>query len=195
MSINSILSRLTYLQKIMLITVCGILVGGGALFAYLLRAHTYLGEDSSACVNCHIMSPYYATWMHSSHSRNATCNDCHVPHENIARKYAFKGMDGMKHVAMFLTRSEDMSPKIGDAGAQVVMNNCIRCHTELNTTMVNTGKVDYMMTKVGEGKVCWDCHRQIPHGGTNSLAKTPNSIVPMPKSAVPDWLQSMLKSK
>ena len=43
------------------------------------------------------MAPYYATWMHSSHSRDATCNDCHVPHENIVKKWAFKGMDGMKH--------------------------------------------------------------------------------------------------
>lgn len=187
-----LISHLSYLQKVVLVACCGIIVGGGFLFMYLLRAHTYLGNDSSACVNCHIMSPYYATWMHSSHSRDATCNDCHVPHENIARKYAFKGMDGMKHVALFLTKSETMSPKIGDAGAQVVMNNCIRCHTELNTTMVNTGKVDYMMTQVGEGKVCWDCHRQVPHGGTNSLARTPAAIVPMPKTTVPDWLQGVL---
>lgn len=187
-----LISHLSYLQKVVLVACCGIIVGGGFLFMYLLRAHTYLGNDSSACVNCHIMSPYYATWMHSSHSRDATCNDCHVPHENIARKYAFKGMDGMKHVALFLTKSETMSPKIGDAGAQVVMNNCIRCHTELNTTMVNTGKVDYMMTQVGEGKVCWDCHRQVPHGGTNSLARTPDAIVPMPKTTVPDWLQGVL---
>lgn len=186
------ISRLSYAHKVMLVAVCGILVGGGALFAYLLRAHTYLGEDSSACVNCHIMSPYYATWMHSSHSRNATCNDCHVPHENMARKYAFKGMDGMKHVALFLAKQERMSPKIGDEGSQVVMNNCIRCHTELNTTMVNTGKVDYMMTQVGEGKKCWDCHRQVPHGGTNSLARTPSNIVPMPKSTVPEWIQKMM---
>ena len=47
---------------------------------YLLRAHTYfVGDDPSACVNCHIMTPYYATWSHSSHGRDATCNDCHVP--------------------------------------------------------------------------------------------------------------------
>lgn len=189
----NILIRLSYVQKVVLIAIGGIVVGSGGLLLYMLRAHTYLGEDPSACVNCHIMSPYYATWAHSSHSRNATCNDCHVPHENMVRKYAFKGADGMKHVAMFVTHSEDMSPKIGDAGSQVVMNNCIRCHTELNTTLVNTGKVDYMMTQVGKGKVCWDCHRQVPHGGTNSLARTPDAIVPMPKSAVPEWIQSMMK--
>ena len=82
-----ILSSLNRVQRMLLIIACGAFVGCGALFLYLLRAHTYLGDDSSACVNCHVMSPYYATWMHSSHSRNATCNDCHVPHENVARKY------------------------------------------------------------------------------------------------------------
>lgn len=189
-----IIDRLTNGQKIVLVATLGILVGGGALFMYLLRAHTYLGDDPSACVNCHVMSPYYATWSHSSHARNATCNDCHVPHENALRKYAFKGTDGVKHMTLFMTRQERMSPKIGDEGSQVVMNNCIKCHTELNTTLVRTGQIDYMMAKAGEGKVCWDCHRDVPHGGTNSLANTADSdpMVPMPKSAVPEWLQNAM---
>ena len=68
----------------------GVIAGGGAFFLYLLRAHTYLTDEPSACVNCHIMSPYYATWMHSSHSRDATCNDCHVPHENFIKKWTFR---------------------------------------------------------------------------------------------------------
>lgn len=90
-------------RKIGAIVLAGMLAGGGGLFLYMLRAHTYLGDSPSACVNCHIMAPYYATWFHSSHSRNATCNDCHVPHENRIKKWAFKGMDGMRHVAVFLT--------------------------------------------------------------------------------------------
>ena len=62
--------------RVLAIIITGVIVGGGALFLYMLRAHTYLADDPSACVNCHIMGPYYATWFHSSHSRNATCNDC-----------------------------------------------------------------------------------------------------------------------
>lgn len=92
--------------RVLAIIITGVIVGGGALFLYMLRAHTYLADDPSACVNCHIMGPYYATWFHSSHSRNATCNDCHVPHENPVKKWVFKGMDGMRHVAVFLTRGE-----------------------------------------------------------------------------------------
>ncbi len=94
----------SYKSKIIAVIVTGVIVGGGVLFMYMLRAHTYLGDDPAACVNCHIMSPYYATWFHSSHARDATCNDCHVPHENAVKKWTFKGMDGMKHVAAFLTK-------------------------------------------------------------------------------------------
>ena len=194
MKISDILDKFSRTQKIIGICFAGVIVGLGLMFIYLLRAHTYLADDPGACVNCHIMSPYYATWMHSSHSRNATCNDCHVPHENIARKYAFKGMDGMKHVFAFVSKSERQSPKIGDEGAEVVMNNCIRCHEQLTTNLADLGKITYMQAKCGEDKCCWDCHRQVPHGGTNSLSRTPNAYtsIPNPPSPVPEWLQKII---
>ena len=177
----------------LLICLAGVIVGCGGLFMYLLRAHTYLGNDSASCMNCHLMTPYYATWMHSSHSRNATCNDCHVPHENFAKYWTFKGTDGMKHVSMLLAHKERMAPEAEESTAQVVMNNCIRCHTELNTELAKTGKIDYMMVRAGEGKACWDCHRDVPHGGKNSLASAPAAKVPHPSSPVPEWLQSLMK--
>ena len=121
----------SYKSKIIAVIVTGVIVGGGVLFMYMLRAHTYLGDDPAACVNCHIMSPYYATWFHSSHARDATCNDCHVPHENAVKKWTFKGIDGMKHVAAFLTKSEPQVIQAHEASSQVIMNNCIRCHTQL----------------------------------------------------------------
>lgn len=55
------------------------------------------------------------------------------------------------------------------------MDNCIRCHTQLNTEFVKTGKIDYMQAKRGEGKACWDCHREVAHGGMNTLSRTPNA--------------------
>lgn len=190
--LNRFLDRLSLRQKSIGLILLGSLVGCGFFFLYILRAHMYLGDDPAACVNCHIMSPYYATWFHSSHSRNATCNDCHVPHENVARKYAFKAMDGTKHVAAWVTRTESQSPRAETPSGQVIMNNCIRCHQELNTTLANTGQVTYMMSQIGEGKVCWDCHRQVPHGGQSSISGTNTIGVPLPESPVPDWLQQML---
>ena len=160
MKIREIIQTLfpTRTWKLAAIIAGGVLCGLGSYTLYASRAWTYLSDDPATCVNCHIMGPYYATWNHSSHSRNATCNDCHVPHEN----------------------------------AEVIMNNCIRCHTQLNTEFVNTGRIDHEMAMAGEGKACWDCHREVPHGGTNSLSSTPNALVPYPKSVSPDWLKDML---
>ena len=160
----------SYRSKIIAVMIGGVIVGGGALFMYMLRAHTYLGDDPAACVNCHIMSPYYATWFHSSHARDATCN-------------------------AFLTKSEPQVIQAHEASSQVIMNNCIRCHTQLNTEFVKTGKIDYMMSMAGDGKACWDCHRDVPHGGKNSLSATPGAIVPLPESPVPEWLRKMIDHK
>ena len=44
-------------QKVLLLCLAGIFVGGGCLFLYMLRFTTYLGDSPSACVNCHIMQP------------------------------------------------------------------------------------------------------------------------------------------
>lgn len=179
--------------RVLAIIITGVIVGGGALTLYMLRADTYLTDDPAACVNCHIMGPYYATWFHSSHSRNATCNDCHVPHENAVKKWVFKGMDGMRHVAVFLTHGEKDVVRANGESSEVIMNNCIRCHTQLNTEFVSTGRIDYMMSQVGEGKACWDCHRDVPHGGSNSVASTPNALVPYPDSPTPEWLKKMIE--
>ena len=50
---------LSYRQKVGLLVIAGVVCGLGGLFMYLLRAHTYfIGDNPSACVNCHIMTPY-----------------------------------------------------------------------------------------------------------------------------------------
>lgn len=195
MTIKEFVNRLlpTRIWKMSAIVICGMIVGTGVLFLYFLRAHTYLGDNPAACVNCHIMAPYYATWFHSSHSRDATCNDCHVPQDNFMKKWAFKGTDGMRHVAAYLMRDESEVLRAIPESSQVIMNNCIRCHTQLNTEFVSTGKVDYMMSQTGEGKACWDCHREVPHGGANSLSTTPAALVPYPDSPVPEWLRKVRK--
>ncbi|EGN58105.1 respiratory nitrite reductase specific menaquinol--cytochrome-c reductase (NrfH) precursor [Hallella multisaccharivorax DSM 17128] len=191
-------SSLSFPMKTTLVALCGVIVGLVALFMYLLRMHTYIiGDDPAACINCHIMSPYYATWSHSSHARDATCNDCHVPNGNMLAHYAFKGIDGMKHVAYFVTRSEHQAIEAETMSDEVIMDNCIRCHKQLNQEFVKTGRIDYMEAKRGEGLACWDCHRNVPHAGKNSLSSTPNAeyVEPMPPSPVPAWLQKALGHK
>ena len=72
--LDKFIGMFSYREKVGLLVAAGVIVGLGGLFMYLLRAHTYfIGDDPAACVNCHIMTPYYATWSHSSHGRDATC--------------------------------------------------------------------------------------------------------------------------
>ncbi len=173
----------------------GLLAGLGAYATYMSRAHSYLSDDPSACVNCHIMTPYYQSWNHSSHARWTNCNDCHVPHNNVISKYAFKAKDGLYHAAVFTMRDEPQVIRPRDESSNVIMENCIRCHTQLNTDFVQTGMITYTEAKNGQGKACWDCHTQVPHTKVSNLASSPNAIVPLPESPVPDWLKKMMKDK
>lgn len=177
-----------------LFIVAGVLAGLGGYTMYMSRAYSYLSDDPAACINCHIMTPYYQSWNHSSHAQWATCNDCHVPHDNIVAKYAFKAKDGLYHSAVFTMRAEPQVIRPREESYQVIMNNCIRCHTQLNTEFVKTGMIDYADTKHGQGKACWDCHTEIPHTKVSNLSSSPNAIVPLPASPVPDWLKNKMKN-
>ena len=114
--------------------------------------------------------------------------------ENFLKKWAFKGKDGTRHIAVFVTRGEKQVLRANDQSAQVIMNNCIRCHTQLNTEFVSAGRVDFMMSKVGEGKACWDCHRNSGHS-QSSLSTSPDALVPYPDSPTPQWLRNMINKK
>lgn len=171
----------------------GIGAGLGIYTFYMSRAHSYLSDEPATCVNCHIMSPYYQSWNHSSHAQWATCNDCHVPQDNVMEKYAFKAMDGLYHAAVFTIKEEPQVIRPRDGSYTVIMNNCIRCHTQLNTEFVKTGMLTYADVKEGQGKACWDCHTTVPHTKVSNLAASPDAIVPLPASPVPDWLKDMMK--
>lgn len=177
-----------------LFLVAGIIGGLGVYAAYMSRAHSYLSNDPAACINCHIMTPYYSSWKHSSHAQWATCNDCHVPQDNLLHGYAFKAMDGLYHAAVFTANAEPQAIRPRDASYEVIMNNCIRCHDHLNTALVNTGAIAYHDVKEGKGKACWDCHQEVPHSKVSNVAGAPSAYVPLPESPVPNWLKERMKN-
>ena len=144
----------------------GIAAGLGATAVYLSRAPSYLSDAPETCVNCHVMNPSYLSWQHSSHARVATCNDCHVPHDSVVHKYAFKAQDGMRHSSIYALRKEPQVIRISEAAKPVVQNNCLRCHGQLTDTI-----------HLGD-RLCWDCHREVPHGFARSLSATPNIMAP-----------------
>jgi len=166
----------------------GIFVGL-ALFTFRLsNALSYLSDDPETCVNCHVMYPQYATWFHSSHREVAHCNDCHVPHDNFFNMYYFKAQDGMRHATIFTMRSEPQVIRILEAGRNVVHQNCIRCHSNVLADARMTS-YDQQFNHQRNERICWDCHRETPHGAVRSLSATPAAIVPRPESPVPEWLR------
>lgn len=176
--------------KFLIPVLVGIMLGLMGYTAYISKAHSYLSDNPRACVNCHIMASVYATWQHSSHGRNTVCNDCHVPHDNFVRKYYFKANDGLRHATMFALRLEPQVIKIRKPGQTVVQENCIRCHTELNS-VVGTGQVTAKMAHEGNGKLCWECHTDVVHSNVRGLNSAPNARVPLADNPVPEWLQKM----
>lgn len=173
--------------KVPVAIMLGLFFGLAATAFKISNAASYLSDEPETCINCHLMYPQYATWQHSSHREKAVCNDCHVPQDNVFRKYYFKGQDGSRHATVFTLRTEPQVIRINEAGKQVVQENCIRCHIkqlETVTAMQVTGK-NY---KEGKGHLCWDCHREVPHGKISSQSSTPHAIVPGQSKPAPDWL-------
>lgn len=147
----------------------GLAGGLGAASVVLSRAPSYLSDAPETCVNCHVMNPQYLTWQHDVHARVATCNDCHVPHDNVLHQYAFKAMDGLKHSAVFTARAEPQVMRISAMAIPVVQANCVRCHV---------AAVEQVVHRQAD-RLCWDCHRDVPHGAVRSLAATPNLFAPV----------------
>ena len=177
--------------RIYVIALLGIAVGFSFYLFYISKAWSYLSDNPATCVNCHIMAPQYATWFHSAHKK-AVCNDCHVPHNNVFNKYYFKGKDGLRHATIFTLRMEPQVIFIKEAGKEVVQQNCIRCH-ERALSGIHDKNLNSSQAEETENRLCWNCHKETPHGRVNSLSAVQNARVPLPDSPVPSWLNSMLK--
>jgi cytochrome c nitrite reductase small subunit len=157
---------------------------------YVSNAVSYLSDNPETCVNCHVMRSEFATWQHSSHNKVAVCNDCHVPHNNVLNKYFFKAKDGLRHATMFTFHLEPQVIKMHEAGQAVVQKNCQNCHETLNAP-VGLLTIGLKEKEHGQGKLCWDCHREVPHGRVKGLSTAPNSLVPMPGSPIPDFIRNL----
>jgi len=173
--------------KFLVIIMAGIFTGIGFLTIHISRAPSYLSDEPRTCINCHVMYPQYSTWSHSSHREVAVCNDCHVPQDNFFRTYYFKAMDGLRHSSVFTMRGEPQVIQIKNAGIDVVQENCIRCHRDL-VEMISLIEVTGENSRMGTGKKCWECHRDVPHGTVKGLASTSHPLVPQLPSVLPEWL-------
>jgi len=177
--------------------VVAIIFGMGIFLLDFSNAASYLSDDPQACVNCHLMTPQYLTWTHSSHREVANCNDCHVPHNNVANKYFFKAKDGLYHATIFTMRAEPQVIRARPPSIEVIQNNCIRCHqTQVTDAKTEAFVADHVVNRTD--RTCWECHRDVPHGRVRSLSAIGAQIEPIREYSpqdlkiIPSWLEESM---
>lgn len=175
----------------------GIVTGLAFFMAKEASLVSYMSDDPLACVNCHVMTPMYNSWMHSSHREWASCNDCHVPHDNIVNKYFFKAKDGLFHASVFTARAEPEVMFMREASQEVVQNNCIRCHVQQITQIKYDGWLENHKENRTERK-CWSCHQELPHGTVHGISTIRSNIAPIPtdttETVIPQWLSKQVQT-
>ncbi|NJX14179.1 cytochrome c nitrite reductase small subunit [Tamlana crocina] len=172
-----------------------VITGLGFFMAKEAELVSYMSDNPQACVNCHVMTPVYNSWMHSSHREWANCNDCHVPHNNVFNKYYFKAKDGLFHASVFTLRAEPEVMFMREASAEVVQNNCIRCHVQQVTQTKYANWIDDHKENRTE-RQCWSCHQEVPHGSVHGISTIKNNIAPLPtdteEAVIPEWLEDQI---
>lgn len=189
-----ILKHIPVRWRLPFLAVSGILIGLILLLVYISNFFSYLSDRPETCMNCHVMGTEYVTWAKSAHRETATCNDCHVPQDNIFKTYYFKAMDGLRHATIFTMRAEPQAIIIKEEGKEAVQQNCIRCHSNVlqGVGMVNMG---WKNNASLNDRNCWSCHASTPHGKVRSLASAPFARVPTTDSMIPEWLGDLLKKE
>jgi cytochrome c nitrite reductase small subunit len=193
----------------------GVAMGMALVLVRIANATSYLSDDPQACINCHVMTDAYASWQRGSHGRVAVCIDCHVPHNSLVAKYAYKTRDGLKHSYVFTMRKEPQVLELSARAVPVVQANCVHCHSHqvmmvgalswrgylaraLQSPQESPGLVtrgqdglatqgrDALATPTASERHCWDCHQGI-HGKARSLSASPVALRPGLPDAGLDW--------
>lgn len=102
-------------------------VGMGVYTFFYAKGSSYLSNDSSACVNCHIMQDQYDGYLAGSHSHYAGCNDCHTP-PGVFRAYTTKAINGFNHSVAFTTGQFRDPVMIKDWNREITNQSCTKCH-------------------------------------------------------------------
>ena len=133
----------------------GLAAGIGIFTFVYAHGASYLTNDPGACANCHVMNEEYRAWMKGPHHAVAVCNDCHTPH-NLVAKYAIKARNGFWH-SYYFTRGKFPEPiQITPLNRRVTEQACRRCHADMVHALVAMDG--------GRGELsCIRCHRGVGH--------------------------------
>ena len=151
------------------------------VFGYLVAESqmlSYLSSQPEVCINCHTMNTHYATWQHSSHRAEATCVDCHLPHDSFTKKMMAKARDGYNHSMAMTFGTYGNNLRISDRCGHA---NPGQLHPLPRKPRLadggERGPIQRTGSHVRGGRMCWDCHRGVPHGVTRNLTATQQNLV------------------
>jgi cytochrome c nitrite reductase small subunit len=158
---NSLFPRMpTRLAIIALLA--GALAGVGVFTFHYAEGLSYFSTDPAACANCHIMQPQLDSWQKASHHVLATCVDCHLPHQGLA-KWLAKADNGYRHSKGFTFQDFHEPILIKGSNSRILQNNCLECHGELVHDIVSGSTSDT------DAVQCVHCHRGVGHGARAGL--------------------------
>jgi cytochrome c nitrite reductase small subunit len=161
----------------------GALIGvAGFTFVYA-RGSAYLGNDPSACANCHVMRSQLDGWLKSSHHNVASCNDCHTP-PGLLPKYAAKALNGFLHSLAFTTGRFPEPIHITDRNRRVTEAACRTCHQPI------VERIEPGHSSRAAQTACIACHPGVGHmenvalGSVDARFRASPSILP-PRKVLP----------
>lgn len=144
----------------------GVFAGSGTFTFVAAEGASYLSDDPAVCVNCHIMRPQYDGWRHGSHHAAATCNDCHLPHDSLLNALLVKASNGYHHSKAFTFQDFPEPIRIKPGNAQVLEQNCLRCHQEATREITAHGTLGVPTDPTQQADLygCVRCHQDVGHG-------------------------------
>ncbi|MBK1699577.1 cytochrome c nitrite reductase small subunit [Thiococcus pfennigii] len=133
----------------------GVLGGVGLFTLGYGNGLSYLTDDPTACINCHLMQDPFDAWVKSSHRGVAGCNDCHLPHDPVG-KWLIKADNGFFHALAFTTGDFHEPLQIRPRNRRVTQAACLHCHRPF---------VDHMLPAEpgDQALLCVHCHSDVGH--------------------------------
>lgn len=136
---------------------------GMALFTFrYAEGLSYFSSDPRACANCHIMQDEYDSWSKSGHHHVAACNDCHLP-GGLVPKLVAKSVNGWNHSSAFTLQNFHEPIQIGPRNAEILQENCLRCHSALVHDVVS---LQSPSSPPEDSVSCVHCHKGVGHAPT-----------------------------
>lgn len=136
--------------------VFGSLIGVGGFALFYGNGIGYLGDDPETCAQCHAMDDYLDGWKAGSHTAVATCNDCHMPHDNIVNKLIVKADNGFWHALKFTTGNYPTNIEIRESNRDVTNEACLYCHADYVDEVHRFRPEDDQLD-------CTKCHETVGH--------------------------------